>query len=674
MRIKKGTKYLSIIIPAFLFIINSCALSPGNGENNGSTSGEGKSSLGIPPSYAEYFVAANGSDANPGTKEFPFLSIQKALDSAPNSAAVIYVGSGLYVRGAGLRGDGTNGIMISNKNNIMVLGGWNGDFSAQTGESVLDGTNGIFHIISISDSTGITIEGFIIKDNLYTNYMNGGGISILYSSLCVLSNCVIMSNQVSWYGGGIYISHGSLITLNCELYDNRGLYGAGVYIYGSGNTINCIMKNNNASQFGGGLDLCGNSNTVRGIYISNTASSNGGGIMIGGDYLGITYDYGHYNDIDCLLLNNTAVYGGGMFLHGNHNKIAGSILSNTAGSESLFSSGYGGGLYLSGNYNTITGIAAGNFARNDGGGLCIYYGTHNKIDASICSNTAENGGGLYLYGPESTANYSIIEGTFAGNSASTSGGFGGGIFLSADYCIIRAVINSNQASYGGGIYLWEQLNSYGYYNTLFCSIVQNSSYYGGGIDGGGYYNLIDCTLVSNSSLYQGGGISFNGSQSEIKGLILNNSSSNGGGIYLEGDLFYDGNNTVSADIISNSALIGGGIYLLDSGANCAMITNSRLLYNSAANGVIYLGSGYNFNSLISCTVGGDGRGYALYEGAEDNTWKTISGNIFLTNTLEYLYHDFADGDIGLDDINALNTPGDIRHDAVTAGGNSVSNE
>ncbi|MFH0907836.1 MAG: choice-of-anchor Q domain-containing protein, partial [bacterium] len=128
-----------------------------------------------------------------------------------------------------------------------------------------------------------------------------------------LNNCTLSSNTATW-GGGAY----KATLYNCTLTRNSAtLFGGGT----SGGTLyNCTLSRNSASSYGGG----GYGGALYNCTLSRNSSSSWGGGMFGGAL---------YN---CTLIDNSAVQGGGVY--------GGSLYNCTVTSNSASSSG--GGVYL----------------------------------------------------------------------------------------------------------------------------------------------------------------------------------------------------------------------------------------------------------------------------------------------------------------------------------------
>lgn len=109
----------------------------------------------VPVWAADYYVATNGSDSAAGTLAAPWRTIQKAANSAPPGATV-YVLPGVYNEKVTINVTGPLSLIGSNQPVISGAG--------------LSGQN----LIYIANKSGITIEGFVLRDN--TGVTDGSGI------------------------------------------------------------------------------------------------------------------------------------------------------------------------------------------------------------------------------------------------------------------------------------------------------------------------------------------------------------------------------------------------------------------------------------------------------------------------------------------------------------------
>lgn len=278
-----------------------------------------------------------------------------------------------------------------------------------------------------------------------------------------------------------------------------------------------------------------------------------------------------------------------------------------------------------------------------GGGILVRNSSKILISNVVISNSlSQSGGGILLDG----VSYSKFYITLIGN---TSFGYGGGIGITNSYNneIWVITINNLASTFGGGIGI---INSQT--NQIVAISTNNSAGYGGGI-----------AIIGNKSRHNiiNGNISFNsGSQS-------------GGGVFISKAI----DTTISANIIGNYSPLGGGISIESPQGQIiiseSIITNT--LSSGASQSVIYISNSTPTTPLIifNCLIGGTTSNpiYGIYEDGIDISGHSIIRNKFITNTLSYLYRDYTDGDIQINDITTLNIPS-TKHDA-TVGQNEVTN-
>jgi hypothetical protein len=78
--------------------------------------------------------------------------------------------------------------------------------------------------------------------------------------------------------------------------------------------------------------------------------------------------------------------------------------------------------------------------------------------------------------------------------------------------------------------------------------------------------------------------------------------------------------------------------------NCAL-TNNRCLGTGS---IVFIATGFQDLTISGNTFGGTNGSsdYAILESFSDTAGHTLVYNRFLTNTMQYLYHDFSGNDIG----------------------------
>ena len=154
-------------------------------------------------------------------------------------------------------------------------------------------------------------DGFIIQNG---NIESGAGAYL--NNYVTLSNCNILNNEASMYGGGIYInSTGGTahVTLhNCRILDNSASMGGGVCDRYGADYTNCRISNNTATTKGGGIYLYNNTEpTLKNCIISNNTAASAGGM----------YARGQFTAYNCDFVMNLATESiGGVYHENSHNK------------------------------------------------------------------------------------------------------------------------------------------------------------------------------------------------------------------------------------------------------------------------------------------------------------------------------------------------------------------
>ena len=215
---------------------------------------------------------------------------------------------------------------------------------AGSAATIVDGgvTNDrVFQILS--SATAVTMTGLTIRNGQALTTTNpsfiGGGIyrdgnsGSFGSRLLYLSNVVIEDN-ISGDGGGLYATSGQVILDNTSLRANTATYrGGGFYAKGSLLTIRNSQVYSNTAGEGGGLALSEiyDGRIEHAEIYSNTASTSGGGMQNSSSNANL---FSHVTLLDSDLHDNHAVYNGGPIDNYSSLIISRSVLdANTAGKD-----------------------------------------------------------------------------------------------------------------------------------------------------------------------------------------------------------------------------------------------------------------------------------------------------------------------------------------------------
>ncbi len=224
---------------------------------------------------AEYFVATNGNDSNPGSESQPFQTIRRGVSAATSPGDTVYIRGGTYGGGwdnqLNPTNSGTSGSPIT--------------FAAYPGEvPILDGS-------SLGEACGVEpnsqavqyvrIIGLVARNWGTSGFSNGWNYP---SSNLQFINCVAENNGVN----GITFYNADNVTIEGCISAHNGnqqpSWSSGINIYGGGgqNVIrgNVSFENIDISSHasdGNGFIL--DESSTHGLFENNIAFLNGGSCM-----------------------------------------------------------------------------------------------------------------------------------------------------------------------------------------------------------------------------------------------------------------------------------------------------------------------------------------------------------------------------------------------------------
>ncbi len=426
---------------------------------------------------AQVFVDLSSKGLNDGTSwDNAYDSLQLALDDPRSAVEEIWVAAGIYrpTRKAD-PDDNRSASFAINRDGIRLLGGffgteqfaeerdWQGNETVLTGfyPEEFGGPFRAYNVISVDgspsgeDITNETfIDGFIVTQGHASGVgasANGGGLVCRgqeFDCAPTLSNLLFVGNWADGNGGALFIDRrggqgvGEMLISDVEFANNQALRGGAVYNDGSssGNSSVHLMRvrflSNSAGQFGGAIYNDGSQGGLvtsaigDSDFIGNTSGISGGAIYDRGGGSGFT-------DLSINLssfLQNSSSFGGAVFVDGFNGETKATI----DGTEFYQNSAdeRGGSVYsvTSGDGSTEIAVTNSDFLSSQaivaGGAIFVEARSGSeslvRLEGSrISGNSAQFGGGLYLWG--------LV----------------GGIKASLD----RIVLESNQANFGGGMYL-----------------------------------------------------------------------------------------------------------------------------------------------------------------------------------------------------------------------------
>lgn len=267
----------------------------------------------------------------------------------------------------------------------------------------------------------------------------------------------------------------------------------------------------------------------------------------------------------------------------------------------------------------IYGTVKGTITVEEGGTLNLYDGAEvsgRMVTSGVCtitggsitSNTAKNGGGVYVAGG---ATCWLREHSVVLNNNAT--GNGGGIYAGEGVRINMSAgtLRYNTASNGGGVYL-----SCGAELASYAQFRKNSATG----DGGGVYTekdsefVVYSTVTGNTAGSDGGGVylSSGAKLASYAQFRENSATGDGGGIWAASGctIYLNGNENYRGLLSGNTAARGSGMYVV--GAQWTVEFNGTLVYDN--NDLRFLGDGSNSKNYGVLRIGDRGDDESIISG------------------------------------------------------------
>jgi len=263
------------------------------------------------------YVSADGT-GDGSSWENATNKLQYATALSSGGGTKVWVKKGIYY---GDTTDPEGAFSISESNRIY--GSFNGDEAPDydlslrdfdKNATILDGQGKrrvLLQDQAFSSGREAIWDGFTIQ-----NGAAGSGAGAYLNNYVTLSNCNIVSNAATMFGGGVYInSTGGTAKVNltkCIITDNSASMGGGVCDRIGATYTNCNLSNNTATTKGGGLYLYNNTEPTfkNCIFANNTAKEAGG-----------MYARGKFTAYNCNFVMNLATESiGGVYHEERHNK------------------------------------------------------------------------------------------------------------------------------------------------------------------------------------------------------------------------------------------------------------------------------------------------------------------------------------------------------------------
>jgi hypothetical protein len=223
-----------------------------------------------------WYVSPDGEDANSCDQPAaPCLTIGGALDKAADTAgSTVLVAAGTYTE--------TTYPTIFLSSARHLLGGWNSDFTAQTGLATVDGED-TRQGLSVRTGATALVDRFVFEHGFG---ISGGGVQN-FGTLVITHSTVRHNMAPGGFGcsdgGGIY-NTGSLELSASTVHANQAS-GSGGGIFNSGTmwiTNTTISANSTSCGSGGGIGNTGALTITASTIVSNTSNGGIGGLNTNG--------------------------------------------------------------------------------------------------------------------------------------------------------------------------------------------------------------------------------------------------------------------------------------------------------------------------------------------------------------------------------------------------------
>lgn len=354
----------------------------------------------------KWYVSASASGAGDGSKEAPFASLQEALDAA-SKQDTIYMTAGTFypVEAGSLTGRQAT---MNVSTGVYIRGGYNADFSAVTGKTVLSGDLGhndvidetgrivsgteenACHVVTVADSCFLDLGNVEISGG-YADLSGSNSGGAIYSEGIdlVLRDVCLTDNYASGYGGAVY-TRGNLTAERTIFARNRsGLQGGAFYLMSPGwrtDIDHSYFEQNRSVQGSAGYSDGVVLSRVRGnTFAGNVSNRNGVYTQTGSSIY-----------MNSVFVNNT-------FVNNRLTATSSALADKSNGGAAIYFNAASGALNLVN--NTITGntdscyTASGTPSANfKGSALHVLAGKVKLVNNIIAGNfsSAETAGEIYL--------------------------------------------------------------------------------------------------------------------------------------------------------------------------------------------------------------------------------------------------------------------------------------
>ncbi|WP_420429032.1 hypothetical protein [Kordiimonas sp.] len=177
------------------------------------------------------------------------LSLREAIGNAQSGDTIVFdLDSGTDGSQGGTITFGPNAPLVISTS-LTINGDVDDDGVADVTIDADDGDN----VFTVSSGSS-TFNGLVVTGAYGNSYSSGGGFKLTTTGTTTISNSVITDNT-SYYGGGIFKRDGTLEISNSLISDNTAYYGGGLYHASGNTTISNTIITGNVGDLGGALSL-----------------------------------------------------------------------------------------------------------------------------------------------------------------------------------------------------------------------------------------------------------------------------------------------------------------------------------------------------------------------------------------------------------------------------------
>lgn len=237
-------------------------------------------------------------------------------------------------------------------------------------------------VIDILSGATVTLSKMTIQGGVDNGFCGGG---IRNQGTLHLSSVLIIANDSSSCGGGLYNTSSAKVTMNTTSFGNNQAHSGGaIFNEGELNAYKSAMSFDQATGgYGGGVNNDGKATFNEVTIAQETAGGDGGGIYNTGD---LTITYSTIQDNISSSGDGGGVYGGWITM--THS----TVYHNQA------TSGNGGGIYHNFHLLLTNVTLSANSAGGNGGGLFTNSNYDSTLtNVSLLGNSAANGSGIFRY-------------------------------------------------------------------------------------------------------------------------------------------------------------------------------------------------------------------------------------------------------------------------------------